>query len=444
MTTGSGPGTSPRSARPSSTAAAGRGRVRHGGHLDPDLERRADVVEGLLGPRGAVDHGDLVGGDLVVGAHQLGEDHGERRPDEEERGEQPETLAAQRLADLAPGHQPDGPEHRRRRVAVGRSPRVTGRGTDGRHGGLPSVARVLARGVEEELGQARGLDREVRHRHVGPHGVEHRPGVDPRRQAQPRARRVAAGHLGGVAGDPGRLDRHVDPQVAVRARGLERPHVALEDHPALVEQRDRLAEVLHQLQLVAREQEEAAGPHVVDDHLGQEPHRHRVQPGEGLVEDQHVRPVHHGRRQLHPLGHASGKVLHLVAGPVGQAQAVEQARRPVHRPVARSRPWSRAIQRSWSSTRISRYRPRSWGMYPQREAVGLGRGPAPPLDPTGVGGEHPEEDAQERGLARTVRSQQADDLPRGDLQVDPLEHAALTEALRDAASHQTFRHGARG
>jgi hypothetical protein len=51
----------------------------------------------------------------------------------------------------------------------------------------------------------------------------------------------------------------------------------VEHHPAAVDQGDRLAEVLHQIELVTGEEEDPARSHMVEDHGGQEVDRHRVE-----------------------------------------------------------------------------------------------------------------------------------------------------------------------
>ena len=90
-------------------------------------------------------------------------------------------------------------------------------------------------------------------------GVEHRAGVGVRGEPQTRAAGVDRCDRALPGVDPRRVDRDVDAQPSVRAPGLERPEVAVQHDATAVEQGDRLAQVLDEVELVAREEQVAAG-----------------------------------------------------------------------------------------------------------------------------------------------------------------------------------------
>ena len=191
---------------------------------------------------------------------------------------------------------------------------------------------------------------------VGPHGVEHLAGVGARVQAQPGA--------GGVAWSTtvGRAARRATPastatsttQVAVGAGRLQGPHVALQHHAAAVDQRDRLAEVLDQVELVAGEQEVPPGARRG---RGSRSTGTRRPPGRGRRRARRA-PAARGRapspRPAAPAGPCRPRGPAPCRRPVGQAEALQQVAGPGPCRVARSRPCSRAIQTSRSSTRMSR------------------------------------------------------------------------------------------
>ena len=101
----------------------------------------------------------------------------------------------------------------------------------------------------------------------------------------------------------------------------------------VVEQRDRLAEVLDEVELMAREEEVATGARVLGDHVREEAHRDRIEPGERLVEHEEIGTVHHRRRQLHALRHAAGERRDLVARSRSARSSCSRSRRARRAPV---------------------------------------------------------------------------------------------------------------
>ena len=134
--------------------------------------------------------------------------------------------------------------------------------------------------------------------------------------------------------EPRRLDGDVDAKVTIGALALQRAHVAVEHHPSPIDQRDRLAEILDEVELMAREQHVASIRDVVEHDLRQELHGARIESGERLVEHDQVGPVDHRRRELHPLRHPSRQVADRVASAVLEPRAVRAGRVPA--PVPRA------------------------------------------------------------------------------------------------------------
>ena len=86
---------------------------------------------------------------------------------------------------------------------------------------------------------------------------------------------------------------------------------------------DRLAEVLDLVELVAREQDAAPRPGLLDQHLADGVDPARVEPGQRLVQDEQLRFVDEGGGELHPLLVAVGERLDLVPGAVGDPEPLE-------------------------------------------------------------------------------------------------------------------------
>ncbi len=140
-------------------------------------------------------------------------------------------------------------------------------------------------------------------------------------------------------------------------------------------------------------------------HLG---HAHRVQAGERLVEDQHLRAVHQGGGQLHPLLVAVRERVDPVARPIGQAELLQ----PGHRGGARlagasSRPTGRSAPAGRSPTSWRRGRaPRACTRTPAHTPD---PGRARRTSAARVGVLQVEDDAHRGGLARTVAPEEAQD-----------------------------------
>ncbi len=118
---------------------------------------------------------------------------------------------------------------------------------------------------------------------------------------------------------------HVDP-AALEAPGAELVHRAAGDHPAPVDDAHAVAQPLDELELVAREDDGDSCVRPFAEHVRHHVDGDRVEPGERLVEDEHVRSEDEGGGQLDALLVAQAERLELGVAPVGEAEAVQPAR----------------------------------------------------------------------------------------------------------------------
>ena len=95
------------------------------------------------------------------------------------------------------------------------------------------------------------------------------------------------------------------------------------DHAAAGQDADRVAQPFHEVELVAGEDDGDTLPALVEQGRGERVDTDRVEPGERLVEDEHLRPADQRRRQLHPLLVAERQLLDPVAAPLGDAEALD-------------------------------------------------------------------------------------------------------------------------
>ncbi len=183
----------------------------------------------------------------------------------------------------------------------------------------------------------------------------------------------------------------------------------MEHHHSPIDQRDRLAEILDEVELVAREQHVASLGDVVEHDLRQELHGAGVEPGERLVEHDQIGPVHHRRRQLHPLGHPTRQVADRVAGTVLETEPGEQVERPLlcHPLVESVQPCD--PHEVVGDTHVAVEPPLLGHVAPRPPVLGGGTS-ALPLDRAGIRIEHAEDDPHQAWSCRP-RSGRADRSP---------------------------------
>ena len=145
--------------------------------------------------------------------------------------------------------------------------------------------------------------------------VEHEAGRARIQLRQRDARQGARPVAVAVAGHP-------DHQAAPAARG-QVVDLAGRHQTAVVDDHDRLAQVLHQVELMTGEQHALARPGLAGEHLAHRVDAGRVKAGERLVEDEQVRVVHERGGELDALLVALRQGLDLVPGPVGDAEPLQ-------------------------------------------------------------------------------------------------------------------------
>ena len=147
--------------------------------------------------------------------------------------------------------------------------------------------------------------------------------------ARARRRRRPAGRPStpGSVGQPGRRRVAVDrePQRPPAARALEVADRAAGDQPAVVDDRDRLAQRLGRLHLVGREDQRPATVAQLHERLAQEDQVDRVEPGERLVHQQDLGVVEDRRDELDLLLVALRQLLGPAVGVSGIRKRVSQA-----------------------------------------------------------------------------------------------------------------------
>ncbi len=129
------------------------------------------------------------------------------------------------------------------------------------------------------------------------------------------------------AGQPGgpvrRGIRDDDPQQPAGLPAAQLVDGAGGDHAAAGEDADRVAQPLDQVELVAGEDDGHALAGLLEQRLGEGVDADRVQPGERLVEDQHLGPADQRGGQLDPLLVAQRQLLDGVAAALAQAEPLD-------------------------------------------------------------------------------------------------------------------------
>ncbi len=97
-------------------------------------------------------------------------------------------------------------------------------------------------------------------------------------------------------------------------RLADRAQVTAEHHRAAVDDGDVVADVLDEIELMAREHHCDSGGCLFPDDPAHGVCPHWVQPRERLVEDQQLGAVHQGGGKLHPLLVAVRELLETISG----------------------------------------------------------------------------------------------------------------------------------
>ena len=116
--------------------------------------------------------------------------------------------------------------------------------------------------------------------------------------------------------------------------------------------------------------------------------------------------------------------------------AEREQRRAQRRPLAAERADGDIVETLRSSTRSMCWKVRAMPSARDRVRRQVGDRPAGEGDLAGVGDVEPGDHVDQRGLARAVRSDQADDLALAHVEIDPVERLHAAELLGDAAHAQ--------
>ena len=218
-------------------------------------------------------------------------------------------------------------------------------------------------------------------------------------------------------------------QLAQRAR---------EDHPAGRDDGDLGAQRLHVVHLVAGQQHGGAVGGESAQHLVHVLAARRVQAVGRLVEYQQPRPDQQGGGEPDPLPHAEGEAAHLVVRDIREPdlrQCVIDLR--LLAVAAQSRQFGEVAPRGQRGVDAG-------AVDEARHAVGHEQrtpgGLAKHLEGALVGGGQAKQDAEQRGLARAVRPDQAVDLPCRDIEVNAIECYDVAEVLRDPPAAHSLGH----
>ncbi len=145
------------------------------------------------------------------------------------------------------------------------------------------------------------------------------------------------------------------------------------------------------------------------------PHRAaaaRVEPGRGLVEEDHLRRADQRHRQVEAAAHPARVGRHRACPPRRRDRTGRAARRRELRPAARPRWFRSAISRRFSSPVSSSSTAENWPVTPIAARTPSGSSAhvvAGDLQLAGVGGDQRRQDPHDRRLAGAVRAEQRED-----------------------------------
>ena len=206
----------------------------------------------------------------------------------------------------------------------------------------------------------------------------------------------------------------------------------------------RVAELLHLVHQVARQQHGHAVVGEPPDQDAHVAHARRVEAGGRLVEQQQPRRAQQRPGDAEALAHAVRVAADAVAGAVGQVDRVERA---VDARRRRRRRRSAATSSRFLRPRQVRVEPRCLdeaGDAVERGGTELQRVPSEQPGAARGRADQPEQHPQRRRLAGAVRPEEPVDVAGRDHQVDVVDRAQLAVDLREAArlDRQGVRHHA--
>ena len=245
---------------------------------------------------------------------------------------------------------------------------------------------------------------------------------------RPRVRPVASRNTSSSVGSLAR------PAALAQIR-LEPGRRPLAHDPAVVDDREPVTQLVRLLQVLGREEDGRAAlvdpAHLVPD---REPAR-GVEPGRGLVEEQHLRLVHERRRQIEPALHPAGVALDQPVGRVLELHQLEQLLRALEAPRA-GEAEQPPLQNEQLAPALARIEPGLLERDPDAATHRIGlAGHVHTRHLRGARGDRQQrrEHAHGRRLARAVRSQEAEHLSGLDPQVDASNRLDVSRSGWDSA-----------
>ena len=156
----------------------------------------------------------------------------------------------------------------------------------------------------------------------------------------------------------------------------------------------------------------------------------RVQAIRGFVEHQQPRPRQQRGRQPEPLPHAEREAAHAVVGDIGQADLIERIADPVGAVAPQAGQRVEVLARGERGIQARAVdEPRD----PVRQRERPAHRAAEDLQLAAVGSGQPEQQPEQRRLARPVRADQAVHLAFRDVEVDAVQGHDLAEGLAEPA-----------
>ena len=247
-------------------------------------------------------------------------------------------------------------------------------------------------------------------------------------------RRVDDGALGGRAveahlrqrgdrrvGVGGLVDRDVEAGAA--DLGLQLVAGALGDHLAVIDHHDLVAQPVGLVEVLGGEQHGAAGRRAGLDRLPHADPAAGVEPGGGLVQEQHGRPGDERGGEVEPAPHAAGVGLGRPLGGVDELEPLEQLVGALLRrrlPEVVEPPDHLEILEPGQVLVDGRVLAREADLGPQRGGVALHIEPGDP-GRSRIGLEQGGEDPHRGGLAGAVGAQQAEHTARAHGEIDAVE-----------------------
>ncbi len=217
-----------------------------------------------------------------------------------------------------------------------------------------------------------------------------------------------------------------------RQQLLELGQGAVDDDPALVQDRDPVGQLLGLVEVLGREQHGRAARGEFPDGLPHLDARLRVQPGRRLVEEDDRRVPDEAHRDVQAAAHATGVRRCPPGARLGQREAPQQ--------VIRDRAGVLEVPQPGDQDEVL---PPAEDLVDGRELPGEADGLAyvgglrrdiEAVDPGGprVGRQQRGQDLHDRGLARPVRAEQGEDAAPRHLEVHAAQHAQLLVRLLQA------------